>query len=256
MEFIESGKNEIEERSRYARDFRKDEKSRKSGAKNNGICLLRYFVFTHDSGDNVYNGAFALKGADMKEAFEKIKNRLANEKIQWLNFVMTNEMYVDAKIYAYDKAIEIVNQVAEEYKDKYVSIGAYKQVAWERDIAIEQLHDLGYEFGQKIESNDGWIPCSSGEMPDTNEAVNITWVNRKPPSYYADIKDKPFTATGHYQNQNGRWYWYSCVCKDYLDEYGDSIGDRMDGDIEVIAWQPLTAPYQPKGESNGQTENN
>lgn len=31
-----------------------------------------------------------------------------------------------------------------------VSLGVYKQVAKERDIAIEQLHELGYEFGIKI----------------------------------------------------------------------------------------------------------
>ena len=29
--------------------------------------------------------------------------------------------------------------------------GASKQFMWERDIAIEQLHELGYELGQKIE---------------------------------------------------------------------------------------------------------
>lgn len=50
-----------------------------------------------------------------------------------------------------EKAIEIVEQVSEEYENKYVSIGAYKQVAWERDIAIKQLHELGCEFGQKME---------------------------------------------------------------------------------------------------------
>lgn len=33
-----------------------------------------------------------------------------------------------------------------------VSLDVYKQVAKERDIAIEQLHELGYEFGQKIKS--------------------------------------------------------------------------------------------------------
>lgn len=27
-------------------------------------------------------------------------------------------------------------------------------MAWERDIAIEQLHELGYEFGQKIKPTD------------------------------------------------------------------------------------------------------
>ena len=29
----------------------------------------------------------------------------------------------------------------------------YKQVAWERDVAIKQLEQLGYEFGEKIDSN-------------------------------------------------------------------------------------------------------
>ena len=35
-----------------------------------------------------------------------------------------------------------------------VSLGVFKQVMWERDIAIEQLKELGYGFGQKIE------PCN------------------------------------------------------------------------------------------------
>lgn len=33
-----------------------------------------------------------------------------------------------------------------------ISLEAYKQVAKERDIAIDQLHELGYEFGEKIEA--------------------------------------------------------------------------------------------------------
>lgn len=31
-----------------------------------------------------------------------------------------------------------------------ISLDTYKQVTRERDIAIEQLHELGYEFGEKI----------------------------------------------------------------------------------------------------------
>lgn len=95
------------------------------------------------------------------------------------------------------------------------------------------------------EHKGGWIPCSE-RLPETNDAVNITWVNRKPEPYYKDIKDKPFTATGHYHK--GKWYWYSCVCKDYLDEYENSCADEVDKDIDIVAWQPLPAPYQPKGE--------
>lgn len=89
-------------------------------------------------------------------------------------------------------------------------------------------------------NNNGWIPCSE-RLPQTNDAVNITWINRKPELYYEDIKDKPFTATGHYHN--GKWYWFSSVCKDYLDEYGDSEFDRIDKDIEIVAWCELLAPY-------------
>lgn len=136
----------------------------------------------------------------MKEFIEKLIGMLEEKANQtWLVLAERN---------GYEKAIEIVNQLAEEY-------------------------------------NGGWIPCSE-RLPETNDAVNITWVNRKPEPYYKDIKDKPFTATGHYHK--GKWYWYSCVCKDYLDEYGNSDIDEVDKDIEIIAWQPLPAPYQPKGE--------
>lgn len=46
--------------------------------------------------------------------------------------------------------VEIIDEISKKYKDKYVSIGAYDQVRWERDIAIEQLHELGYELGENI----------------------------------------------------------------------------------------------------------
>lgn len=30
------------------------------------------------------------------------------------------------------------------------ALGAYNQVKWERDIAIQQIHDLGVEFRERI----------------------------------------------------------------------------------------------------------
>jgi hypothetical protein len=86
-----------------------------------------------------------------------------------------------------------------------------------------------------------WILCSE-RLPEDLEPVNITWVNHNPESYYADIKDKPFTATGHYCN--GRWWWFSETCQDYLGEYGRCDVHAMDDDIEVIAWMPLPEPYE------------
>lgn len=86
-----------------------------------------------------------------------------------------------------------------------------------------------------------WIPCAE-KLPETTYPVNITWVNHNPETYYADIKDKPFTATGCCCD--GKWYWYSVVCQDYLDEYRYCAVDSMDDEIEVIAWMPLPEPWK------------
>lgn len=89
-----------------------------------------------------------------------------------------------------------------------------------------------------------WIPCSE-RLPEDNVPVNITWINRKPEFYYAEIKDVPFTATGVYFK--GKWYWYSSTVEDYLAEYGraewDEIEEAMHNSIEVVAWMPLPKPY-------------
>lgn len=81
-----------------------------------------------------------------------------------------------------------------------------------------------------------WIPVSE-RPPEDLTPVNITWVNRKPVSYYMHIKDKPFTATGILCH--GAWYWFSVRCED-----GSSKVDAMDKHIDVIAWQPLPEPYR------------
>lgn len=45
--------------------------------------------------------------------------------------------------------------------DDRVSAEAYKQVMWERDTAIAQLKELGYEFGEKIRTDDDCISRAS-----------------------------------------------------------------------------------------------
>lgn len=90
-----------------------------------------------------------------------------------------------------------------------------------------------------------WIPVSE-RLPEELVPVNITWVNHNPESYYEDIKDKPFTATGVYFN--GQWYWWSTLCTDILAEYSHNYDDIIDNDIEIIAWQPLPEPYKEADE--------
>ena len=55
---------------------------------------------------------------------------------------------------AMDMAIEALEQ--EPYEDK-VSLAVFKQVMRERDIAIEQLKEMGYEFGEKIRTDEDAI---------------------------------------------------------------------------------------------------
>lgn len=103
---------------------------------------------------------------------------------------------------------------------------------------MQDLRDNGVFVGR-------WIPMSEG-LPKDLEPVNITWVNHNPESYYADIKDKPFTATGVYFN--GQWYWWSTLCTDMLAEYSHNYDDIIDDDIEIISWMPLPEPCKAESE--------
>lgn len=86
-----------------------------------------------------------------------------------------------------------------------------------------------------------WIPVSE-RLPEELVPVNVTWINRKPEPYYAEIKDVPFACTAVYYN--GKWYWWSSVCTDYLEEYGEYNVDLVDKYIDIVAWMPLPEPYR------------
>ena len=48
------------------------------------------------------------------------------------------------------EAFEMAIRALENQDRGVVSIGAYEQIKWERDVAISQLQELGYGFGEKI----------------------------------------------------------------------------------------------------------
>jgi hypothetical protein len=127
-----------------------------------------------------------VKGADMKEAFEKIKERLGN--------IDPQEMMSEEQRNVLNYCIEIVNQVAEECK-----------------------------LSEKLTcSDDGWIPVSE-RLPKNSDNVNVTIL----------VGDNIETATAYCDF--GEW----CICpKDDYEFYFDQY--------EVIAWQPLPTPFNPK----------
>lgn len=85
-----------------------------------------------------------------------------------------------------------------------------------------------------------WIRVSE-RLPDDLEEAIITYVNHDPPDYYAYCKDAPFVGFGIYYR--GSWYWWSAICEDILREYGEDDTDKIDEQIEVLAWQPIPEPY-------------
>lgn len=92
-----------------------------------------------------------------------------------------------------------------------------------------------------------WIPCSE-RLPEDIRPVIVTWKNTDPASYYQDIVGKHFIGTGHFCN--GKWFWYSSTCEDFLAEYGKCDWDEMDEAIVVVAWMPLPEPYEREGDKN------
>ena len=143
----------------------------------------------------------------MKEAFEKIIERLEGM------FGCDPMYYGEEAKWAVDKAVEIVNEVAEEYKNRYVSLGTYQQCAWERDIAIKQLHDLGYELGQKIESNDVIVSNLAKAY-----AVNIK-------RYGVDVTEKWATATQNAAALNQAYLRGRQDERDKFDEWREECKD-------------------------------
>ena len=83
-----------------------------------------------------------------------------------------------------------------------------------------------------------WINVNE-RMPEESAStpVNIVWMNTDPEPYYENIKNKPFVGTAYYFN--GKWWWFSNVCEDYLREYGESDKDFMDDGIVVTHWMPI-----------------
>ena len=133
-----------------------------------------------------------------------------------------------------------------EKQIKLNKLGFTEEVIENYKIFEDECISKGFTFRSLLDAregqiNGGWIPCSN-RLPDELVPVNITWINRNPESYYAEIKDVPFTATGVYFD--GKWYWDSCTCIDMLKEYGRSDFDIVDVNIYISAWKPLPAPYQ------------
>ena len=152
----------------------------------------------------------------MKEEFEKIIERLEEER-EWSSTHGKDVKFREGRLSGLRTGMRIVKEVAEECKS----------------LPVEQK-SLTEKF------NDGWIPCSE-KLPYDDENIK---------RYIVQLENGRIDVLGFvkdaYKYQPLDFYEYKGKHKpifyDYDPEYGCVEND------DVIAWQPLPAPYKPKGE--------
>lgn len=150
----------------------------------------------------------------MKQFIDKLIERLKTNSV----FGMYGNDYMESVFLHH--AIAIVNQLAEEHKD---------------DIQTIDVSELLGEQG-----NDGWIPVEQRLPEDCDNRFYMCIVENHE-------EDLPMFC--QYDENHGFGFWH-----DYYDEHTLGFVDSEFktneelGYEKVIAWQPLPAPYQPKGE--------
>ena len=169
----------------------------------------------------------------MKEFIEKLIGRLEEEKSDNFVSAVLNEPYSMGICHTIEKSIEIVNQLAEEYKDNVMINGQY---CWQTcgdtehckecnrlcngsidyyenyDVLAEEYINCSTDTSTNTSS--GWIPTSE-RLPEKN-AIVLTcdkdgWISVKVNLPYAGVKND--FECGYY-----------------------------------TAWMPLPEPFKPKGE--------
>lgn len=113
-----------------------------------------------------------------------------------------------------------MNALAEPKQGETVSLEAYKQVLWERNIAEKQLHELGYELGEKIEPKQEWISVED-MLPEEKQSV-LVWCPQYKNIYCAYLEKE-------------QWWIFGAFVQIVPNE--------------VIAWMPIP-PYKGDKENN------
>ena len=180
----------------------------------------------------------------MKEFIEKLIGRLEERKqlhnrmiaYEQKSGTVSEEFQQRKAVEVLDDAIEIVNQLAEEYKvnDNIMQfVKLLKEICCKEDADYDKaiispkflcdtVDTLVMDF---VPQNNGWIPCSE-RLPERNENVLC----------YAKSTARSGDTWFVGSCDNGFWFLQTAIgTLSYPTQY------------EIVAWQPLPAPYQ-KGE--------
>lgn len=161
----------------------------------------------------------------MQEVFEKIIERMRERR----NDVLTLDIdYAEGLRDAYKNAIEIVKQEAAECKRGHFGCNSNGQHEKCSKCCDYDCKNRNREWFGVKDDNNGWIPCSV-EMPKVENLHEISIDNC---TGYLAQRRCGLMDVAHYISVYGEPYFEANALK---------LSD-------VIAWQPLPAPYHPKGE--------
>ncbi len=148
----------------------------------------------------------------MKEFIEKLIGRLEEKITENTNDDMSYRIPYFGLCYA----IEIVNQLAEEYKECDLCYFANPCEYQNKDAKLPL---------SEFEDDNGWIPCSE-RLPEDNSYIMLSFENFNVP------------VIGRYEEDENGGAFYA----------GDEDETLVSQYMFVNAWQPLPEPYQPKSE--------
>ena len=194
----------------------------------------------------------------MQEVFEKIIEKQEElfqdlsviEVLSHVDFDSTIQNSLENFLKAItNEAIEIVKQEAEQYQSSEIGFISKTEVL----TLIEEIKcndDIPKNYGTLLDimrmirnmptvdnTDNGWIPCSE-RLPEESGYYLVTYHNWSDGNFLPKYNDT-YVRRLHYQISEHFVGW----------NYPKNVDDRAENDChkEVIAWQPLPAPYQ-KGE--------
>lgn len=142
------------------------------------------------------------------------------------------------KVYEEHKAV--LDILEQEPTSEMVHVETLRQVMWERDIAIDQLHELGYELGQKIESCDDVISRSAAlkftcdDCKHSDSCVNAQNGYKYPNCAYS-LRQLP-SVTQKCEK---------CAMNGSGSKYCDNCGQKSGKWIKKEYWKPLPYDTEP-----------
>ena len=123
--------------------------------------------------------------------------------------------------YEYENLVEHDSEMANHCKQDCNDVSDCTLCVWDKAIEIVKQEAEKFVPDTNV-GNNGWIPCSE-KLPDLRQDVLVT------------VKYTGFMGMHGYWIQTG-----------HMEAENDWWGNCAGG--EVIAWQPIPEPYQPKGE--------